>query len=229
MAVFTRAPLALVILLLPALASARSSRAERAEDHVYLEASTMMGLFAGGALDTGPLFGVRGALGVRVSEDVALELQAYTAGDGLTHGYSSAGWAFGAVWFPRETLRLSAGVRYRRFADGIGLGEVVGEVLGHVFIAPLCPPDDRSCPQAEFEELDVWDMGLDLALGSQWHWSVFTLGVEWIGLYRPMVVAGASRTYSNDEVSIRRDAPDIGAGDMPMEVRFLGFSLGASF
>ena len=85
------------------------------------------------------------------------------------------------------------------------------------FLNPILPYDsdfiDRPAQQ---------DMGLEPAIGNRWQWDRFTLGLEWVSVYYPVVLAKAERVYTTDGHR-KLDTSTMA------DVRYIHLQLGASF
>lgn len=221
-------PVALALTALaPLTAHATPGREHRAQDHAYLEAGMHTGVTGGGAFDAAVIGGWRAALGVNLAPDLAIEAQVFGSGDSLASGYASSGWSLGAAFFLTDSLRLGASVRAREFVDDQGFAETLGRAIGEAFGALICGDACALGTPAAFVGDDI---GFELALASKWHWDVFTLGVEWFTVYTPVVLTDARyEVITDDGRRITVDTDNVGARDMPMDVRFLSISLGASF
>lgn len=214
--------------LAPLVAHATPGREHRAEDHAYLEGAIHTGLTGGGAFDTAVIGGWRAALGVNLTPDLAVEAQVFGSGDPLGSGYASSGWSLGAAWFLTDSFRLGLSTRLREFRDDQGFAEALGRAIGEVIVGALVCGED--CAFATPAAFVADDIGLELVIASKWHWDVFTLGVEWFAIYTPLVLRDARyEVITDDGRRVTVDTDNVDARDMPMDMRFLSVSLGASF
>lgn len=75
--------------------------------------------------------------------------------------------------FLDNSFYLTAGIGYR-------------SMRGTIVAKPDAPSANVGLPWTEFYKVNREDIGLDFAGGNRWQWNVFSWGIDWIGIYRPM-------------------------------------------
>jgi hypothetical protein len=192
----------LASLLLAGPALGATSAESRAGDAIASEIA--LGVTGGYAQSEGGglLLSLGGCVGAYVTPDVAIELVGRLGVDPLV-AYSTQSVGPGVRWFPGNSLHLDGGVRYRHFQQIGALGWGISD---------------------ELRDLEADDVGPELAVGNRWQWGWFTLGVEWIGLYQPLLALDAHATFRGG-----RTSADPGLGHLPRELRLATLTTGVSF
>jgi hypothetical protein len=91
------------------------------------------------------------------------------------------------------------------FTDGADFGSAMADLFA-------------DAPDEAVVEFSGTDLGLVLALGHEWHWTNATLGVEWLGLYVPVVPRSAKVTRGADDG--HRHAVEAPPGDHQVDLGF---------
>ena len=112
--------------------------------------------------------------------------------------------------------------------DG-GIAGAIGEkVVGGTLAAVLCGDNAQACNDSIGSiEQSVNDLGLEVALASEWRWGAFTLGIEW-RLSTSLYIIDQELSASANNQKATTD-PGYGISDIGITARFLTLSLGATF
>ena len=195
-------------------AFASPASAEEADDILYGNVGMGLAHFSGGPADSAFAVAHRAGLGVRLSPNMAIETSLSSAADPLTTGVSTIGIGAGVNYRVSRHLELVGGLRYRRSekTDSAITGAFGNIVEGLVKAAGECEGAD--CQVVEHDgNQTVDDLGIEVAVASQWQWSWFTLGVEWVSAHQAIVTFGSENDLD----------------DVSLETRLMTVHLGASF
>jgi len=217
----------LIAIVCISLTGVSAAHADEKDDIVYGSVGMGGAQFTGGDFESGLGIGHRAGLGVRVSPELAIEATFTAASDPLTSGVSSTGLGVGVNWRAFRHLEVIGSLRYRQLEQKNSVAEAFGHIVGEVVGVALCGDDPDCRTQMPLNQSTVHDLGLEIAVASQWQWSWFTLGVEWASAHQSVAVLSQKHLYESEGSKIA--APTFEAGDMPLEMRFLTLNLGASF
>lgn len=167
-----------------------------------------------GALGAGVSVGV----GVHVARRTLVELDAQLAGAFGQASVSSASTSLGVRQFFGETFYLRGGVRYQRLVESDNT----------VYIAAQ-PEGDHDAPQGLRWRMIVSDVGPDLSFGNRWRWGSFTLGVDWLGAYVPVVTTAARSEEVSESTGKVVSRASVRTLASRLDLRLLHLQLGATF
>lgn len=220
-----RAPAFLTLALALALASpahAFTGRSRRAEDTLYAHAGPHLGLIIGWPDASGYTLGVQGALGIRLTPDLSVQVSANHAIDLLSLEMSVTGVAVGVSWFANDWVAITANLRHRAVVDGNGPPERLDR-----------PSDAGQCPDTctrLLTERHTRDLGVEVTLSSVIEWETLTFGFEWLSFHQPLVILDAHHRAEDITGRAVQDVPaQLDVADLPWDVRFLGVTVGAVF
>ncbi len=225
----------LLLMLAVNIAVAKPTIEERQDDLLYLEGGLGIDSVLGGNINDLGYTALGGAvrLGARITPTLAAELNLGTSHEFLGSGSTERA-TVGVNWMPIPNLALSGGIgaRWLHANDAGGIGEAIGTVLGTaagqiVCVALSGEPCDLPIENV-ITSTDTVDLGLEVAVLSQWQWSRFVLSVEWASVYQPIAILDQQQTFRKGDASVEID-PKMTVLDLPINVRIATVSVGASF
>ena len=210
-------------------AQAAPTNGEQHTPKVYLQAGAGGGVVGGGEFSNVGVMGTRLSAGYWLTSDLAIE-GAFAAEANPFGGVSSSGFSIGANWLAYDHLSLRGAIRQRLMSEDGGIAGAIGEkVVGGTLAAVLCGDNAQACNDSIGSiEQSVNDLGLEVALASEWRWGAFTLGIEWASLYQPLYIIDQELSASANNQKATTD-PGYGISDIGITARFLTLSLGATF
>lgn len=167
-----------------------------------------------GALGAGVSIGV----GVHVERRTLVELDAQLAGAFGQVSVATTSMSVGVRQFFSDTFYLRGGVRYQRLVESDDI----------VYIAAQ-PEGDHGVPDSIRQRLIVSDVGPDVSFGNHWQWGSFTLGVDWLGAYVPVITTAARSEEVSESTGKVASRTPVSTLSSRLDLRLLHLQLGATF
>ena len=192
--------------------NAKTTLEERADNDWYFNFGAGLQQERGDKIRTG---GLRNTItvGMRLSPTLAMEITMQGAStlfsdDTTLHLTGGINWAF----LPNLALNGGLGTRSIKESDSSGLFDF-----------------SASCD--ETTEIRAKDWGAQIGLSSDWQWGGFTLGIEWISIYQPLLLDEVTEvtTFPCEDESPLTASTDITFSDLPISISFSTVKLGGSF
>lgn len=123
------------------------------------------------------------------------------------------------------------GARYKQFVTNSFYWH--GGLASRSSKASLYAVEKYGDESTKIASVDYSDLGLTLAIGSQWQWDTFTMGCDWIGIYAPVVKTKSDYESSNEDTVSSSDAKKARSNFrdemQALNIQGLRFYLGAAF
>lgn len=151
-------------------------------------------------------------MGFGTGHDTGVEFSSGVAIDAVG-AVASVSMASHMVWLPDEDIRLRIGGRLRIFDDVAG------------------GSDTYSLSGYGREDIGAYtiDSGIDIGILSRWTFGPLYIGVEWVGLYQPLITHYSEQTYARNGVKVRGEETDWKGTELPAEIRAFTMLFGLAF
>lgn len=197
--------------LLTALTLALLTTPALAHDDFWMEFGGGSTFFTGMRTSDGAAH-TQATLGFATSHETGVEFSSGVTLDAVG-AVASVSMASHMVWLPDEDFRLRIGGRLRVFEDIAGEGQ--------------------STYLTGYGDEDIGarsvDSGIDLGIVSRWTLGPLYLGVEWVGLYQPLVAHYSELTYARNGIETRTEETRWKGTELPAEIRAFTLLFGLAF